>query len=155
MGMSFCPTADFTTAEFDNDLYDFSRKIRLHYQFHNNNESDSSIVKLPSTYTPSPNQDTELERTIHQLKGIRVRKTNVKRNLSPTLQNALRTLSEKVANGDLVIKSADKGDVTVLMSSSYYHTMCMNELSKDQVYRRLGNVNPRNAVLSDVLDFAN
>ena len=155
-GMSFCPTTDYSSAEFDNDLYDFSRKLRLRYQFHNNNTvKDSSIVKLPSTYTPSPNQDTELERIIHQLKGIRVRKTNPKRNMSKASHTALQALSERVKEGELVIKSADKGDVTVLMSAEFYYLMCMNELSNDKVYRRLGNIDPSNAVISDVRDFAN
>ena len=61
-GMSFCPTPDSNMDEFNNDLYDFTRKLRLRYHFRNSNDADPSIVKLPSTYTPPPNEDVELER---------------------------------------------------------------------------------------------
>ena len=56
---------------------------------------------------------------------------------------------------EIVIKSADKGEVIVIMSSNYYHEMCMNELSKENVYKRLGKVNPSKLVYRIVVDFAN
>ena len=113
-------------------------------------------MKLPSSYTPPPNQDTELEKIIHQLKKTRVRKTkSSNNNMTPPLRNALETLTEKVTSGEIVVKSADKGDITVIMSSEYYYQMCMNELGKENVYRRLGKVDPSNTVLSEVVAFAN
>ena len=67
--MSFCPTPDSNLDEFNNDLYDYTRKLRLRYHFRNSNIVDPSIVKLPSTYTPPPNEDAELERIIHNIKN--------------------------------------------------------------------------------------
>ena len=131
-GLSFCPAPGFGENDFSNDLFDFSRKLRLQYQFHKSTNEDPSIVKLPSNYTPPPNQDVELEILIHQLKTTRVRKTKDRNNnMTPLLQNALHTITEKVTDGDLIIKSADKGDVTVVMSSDYYFQMCMSELNKE------------------------
>ena len=54
-----------------------------------------------------------------------------------------------------MIKSADKGDVTVIMSSEYYYNMCMNELNKEQVYKRMGKNDPSKLVYRKVLEFAN
>ena len=156
-GLSFCPTPASNPGEFDHDLYDFTRKLRLKYQFHNHTDNDISIVKLPSSYVPPSNQDPELERVIHDLKEIKIHRVNnhINNNLSIPLKEALRTLQDKVDEGELVIKSADKGDVTVVMSSNYYYSMCMRELNKSKFYRRLGKVDPSNEVKTDVISFAN
>ena len=74
-GLSFCPTPGYTDLDFTEDLYHFSRKVRLKYQFYDNEENDASITKLPFTYTPPLNQDVELEGIIHKLKTSHVRKT--------------------------------------------------------------------------------
>ena len=153
-GLSFCPTPDYTDLDFTEDLYQFSRKLRLKYQFYNNEDNDASIAKLPSTYTPPLNQDVELEGIIHKLKTSRVRKTKSRSNMPKPLREALRTLTDKVTNMEIVIKSADKGDITVIMSSEYYSKMCMNELSKDDVYKCLGKANPSDLVYRKVKEFA-
>ena len=97
--MSFCPTPTFNKGQFDHDLYDFTRKLRLKYQFHNHIDNDKSIVKLPSSYVPPPNQDPELERVIHELKEIEInkKKKHVQNNLSNASKEALLTLTEKAA----------------------------------------------------------
>ena len=155
--MSFCPTPrNSNLFELNNDLYEFTRKIRLCYHFCENNEEDPSIVKLPSTYTPPTNEDIELERIIQQVKGTRVRNVKPKhRNMTPSSTTALKTLTDEVSNGTIVIRSADKGDVTVVMSQEYYYTMCMNELSKTKFYKNLGKRNPSPNVITDVKNFAN
>ena len=70
-------------------------------------------------------------------------------------QNALRSLSRKVSKKQFIIKSADKGDVTVLMNHSFYHQMCMNELNKNNFYRKLGTTNRSKTALAEVINFAN
>ena len=142
--------------DFNNDLFDFTRKLQLRYHFRDSEDIDPSIVKLPSTYTPPPNEDPELERVIHQLKDMRVYPVRPKnRNMTMESHAALQSLTQKVDDGDLVLKSADKGDVTVVMSSDYYYKMCMNELTKEKFYRSLGNNDPSNIVMTDVINFAN
>ena len=157
-GLSFCPTPDYNRDEFNHDLYNFTRKLRLKHHFHDHIDKDESIVKLPSTYTPPHNQDPELERVIHDLKRTKTFKVNSrfrKSNLTAPLKAALQSLTNKVDEGELVIKSADKGNVTVIMSTDIYQSMCTRELSKSKFYRNLGNVNPCNDVLTDVISFAN
>ena len=93
---------------------------------------------------------------IHRLKNARVGKTNqMNNNMPPPIREALQTLTDKVTNKEIVIKSADKGDVTVIMTTKYYADMCMNELNKEKVYKRLGKTNPSNVVNREVLEFAN
>ena len=75
--------------------------------------------------------------------------------MTAPLKEALRLLTDKVDEGELVIKSADKGNVTVIMSTDFYQSMCMRELSKSKFYRNLGNVNPTIDVVTDVISFAN
>ena len=75
--------------------------------------------------------------------------------MTPSSTTALKTLTDKVSNGTIVIKSADKGDVTVVMSQEYYYTMCMNELSKTKFYKNLGKRNPSPNVTTNVKNFAN
>ena len=75
--------------------------------------------------------------------------------MTPPIREALQTLTNKVSKNEIVIKSADKGDVTVIMTSEYYYEMCMNELNKEKVYKRLGKTNPSDLVKREVLEFAN
>ena len=161
MGLSFCPTPQqMDSQDFNDDLYNFARKLRLKYHFRNNEHKDSSIVKLPSTFLPPPNQDPELEKIIHQLKRLQLRKVSQRHNkslnnLSSDLQEAQKSIIEKVTNMEIVIKSADKGSITVIMSADYYYNMCMYKLNKNTVYKRLNNTNPSNLVYKKVVEFAN
>ena len=103
-GLSFCPTPQqMDCHDFNESLYDFSRKMRLKYHFRNNQDKDSSIVKLPSAFVPPLNQDAELEKMIHQLKRLTVRKvgkegTRKHQNMSVQLQEAKESIIEKVAS---------------------------------------------------------
>ena len=69
------------------------------------------------------------------------------------LCEALQALTDKVTSMEIVIKSADKGDITVIMSSEYYSSLCMNELNKDGVYKCLGKANPSDLVYRKVTEF--
>ena len=139
----------------NNDLFEFTRKLRLRYHFRNSKEVDPSIVKLQSTYTPPPKEDAELERILYKIKELpihRIRPPNP--NMPPPLQTALENLTKKVNDGELIVKSADKGDVTVVMSTEFYRNICMNELKKEKFYRPLGRTDPSRTVLNDVKNFA-
>ena len=57
LGLSFTPTPKQNIAELENDIFQFTRKLRLTYHYRNRNIADESIVKLESTYTPKPNEN--------------------------------------------------------------------------------------------------
>ena len=152
--MSFCPTpkSDFNT--FNNDLYDFSRKLRLKFHFRNSKDEDTSIVKIPSKFTPLPYADIELETKINKLKHLYVKKGPRRTNLSQEQQKALLSLIDRINKEEIIIKSADKGDVTVVMSRGFYFEMCMNELSKEEFYQKL-TADPSKKIKKTVEQFAN
>ena len=138
---------------FDDDLYNFSRRLRLKYHFKDIKNTDKSIVIPPSTFTPAPNKCMELETIVNKLKNLTVRVKHVPDNIKE-LRPALKSLVEKTRNNDIVIKSADKGDITVIMSADYYLNMCMKELRKTEYYQIIGENDPSDRVMKAVIDFA-
>ena len=154
--MSFCPTPNSDIAQFNNDLFDFTRKLRLRYHFRDNDsDEDTSIVKLPSNFTPLPYADIELETMINTIKHLQVtKKQRYRPNLSAELQTGLQSLMDRISRGEIIIKSADKGDVTVVMSRDYYLSMCMHELSKPEFYKIHEGRDPSARILALVRRFA-
>ena len=106
-------------------------------------DTDISIVKLRSTFTPKPNADAELEKIIKNIEQITVRRTNKsEENLSIPQRDALNSLVTKVNTQQIVIKSADKGDITVIMSPTQYKKICLKELNKAEHYQWIGQEDP-------------
>jgi len=154
-GLSFCPTPKPHLMGLDNDLYDFTRRLRLKYHFRNSIEEDHSIVSLPSNFTPAPFANAELEAAISNVRHINVKtKTRYKDNIAK-LRPALRSLIDKTERGEIVIKPADKGDVTVIMSPQFYIDMCMKELNKPEFYKSVGPNDPSLNIKNVVTNFAN
>ena len=52
-------------------------------------------------------------------------KINIKRTSDsiPNLRDGLNSLMTKIRSDEIIIKSADKGSIVVVMSSEYYWTM--------------------------------
>ena len=69
------------------------------------------------------------------------------------LRPALESLTQKTKN-DIIIKPADKGDITVIMSPEFYYTMCMRELSNNEYYDIVGNDDPTPLIMEAVFLFA-
>ena len=160
-GLSFCPTpthVDFD--EFNNDLFEFSRKLRLKYHFRNSMETDPSVVRPPSAFSPKAFVDGELEDIIRKIRLLPVKKQSYKKkkkiyNLSNDEYKALMSLKKRAEDVEIVIKSADKGDMIVIMSPEYYRSLCNNELRKENFYKSLGDKDPSKDVLQLVKNFAN
>ena len=152
-GVSFCPTPEPNTDELNQDLFNFSRILRLKYHFRNSFDVDPSIVKPPSTFTPKGNQNAELEKMIDKLEHMNIQVVKSKDNIKH-LRSALQELIQKTQDGEIIIKSADKGDITVIMSPEYYARMCNNELSKSDFYCNKGDHDPSQGVTDAVNSFA-
>ena len=151
-GLSFCPTAPPNLDELNNDLFRFSRILRLKYHFRDSNFVDTSIIKLPSTYHPKVNECAELECMIRKLLHLNVKPKYPPDNIK-SLRGALQSLINKTQNNEIIIKPADKGDVTVIMSPDFYEHMCMVELSKQDFYQ-LVDVDPTQQVMDAINAFA-
>ena len=59
-------------ADFENDIFQFTGKLRLTDHYQNSNIVDESIVKLESTYTPKPNENTDLENICKKLEHTKI-----------------------------------------------------------------------------------
>ena len=70
------------------------------------------------------------------------------------LRPALQSLLERISKHEIIIKSADKGDITVIMSVDFYRRMCYNELSNENFYKIIGERDPSQRVLKTVKEFA-
>ena len=152
-GMSFCPTPKPNLYEFSEDLFKFTRLLRLKYHFHGESFEDSSIVKLPSTYCPPVYENRELEEVIDSIKYLQTSTIKPTDNIK-NLRVALESVTDKVTKNEIIVKSADKGDVTVIMSTEYYVDMCMRELSNTEYYTIVGESDPTPTIMEAVSSFA-
>ena len=109
-GLSFCPTPDHHLSELNDDLYRLSRSLRLKYHFRDKSYVDPSIVKLPSTFTPAPYVNAELEQMVDKLKHLNVVVDKRPRDNIKELRPALTSLKSKTTAPTL-----NEGDVTVIM----------------------------------------
>ena len=100
LGLSFTPVQKADIPELEADLYEFTRKLRLIFHFHNDISEDISLIKRKSLYCPNRGENEELERICDLLEtsGIITRKS--KYNLGE-LRSALVTLESKVKNNKI------------------------------------------------------
>ena len=63
--------------DLEYDLYQFSRNLRLTYHLRNSDFQDVSLVKMPSSFTPPPNEHRKLENIWKQMEHtpINIRKS--------------------------------------------------------------------------------
>ena len=151
-GLSFCPTAPPNLEEFNNDLYHFSRLLRLKYHFRDSTYNDASIIKPKSSYHPQLNECSELEAVIKKLQRMNVKAKYPRDNIKD-LRGAFQSLVDKTLRNEIVIKPADKGDVIVIMSPKYYEHMCMVELMKQDFYEFVDG-DPTQLIMDAVNGFA-
>ena len=82
-------------AELENNIFQFTRKLRLMYHYLNSNIVDESTVKLESTDTPKPNENANLENTCKELELTKISLFKTKDNLH-TLRKGLDSLIKKM-----------------------------------------------------------
>lgn len=137
LGLSFTPTPRPCRQEIEDDLFDFIRKIRLSYHFRDEiNDFEKPLLKTPSTWCPPTTKNHELEQRIRQLMNTSFHINNRIDNIS-CLRHGLNTLIKRVQNNDIVIKSADKGSICVLMTTALYWEMCLRHLNNPEFYQLL------------------
>ena len=153
MGLSFAPNPDPDIHCLERDLYELSRKLRLTYHFRNSNNTDTSIVKLNSSFCPKRNADQELENICSNLEQLPIFTRRTRDNIQNEREGLL-SLTRRTTNMEIVIKPADKGSITVVMDPLYYHNMCLEHLEDRQYYQPIAD-NPSDIVLEKVVEFAN
>ena len=83
------------------------------YHYRNSNIVDESIVKLESTYTPKPNKNADSENICKELEHTKISLFKTKDNLH-TLRKELDSLIRKNENEEIIIKLADKVQLSLL-----------------------------------------
>ena len=141
LGLSFTPTSPKNIPDLEYDLYQFSRKLRLTYHFRNSNFQDVSLVKMPSSFTPPPNEHQELENICKQIEHTPINIRKSKDNLM-NLRKGLELLLEKINTNKIITKPADKGSVIVVMTPKHYWNMCYRHLSDTTFHNNLDNNDP-------------
>ena len=122
LGLSFTLTLQ-NIPDLEYNLYQFSQKLRLTYHFRNSNFQDASLVKIPSSFTPPPNEHQELENICKQIEHTPINVRKSKDNLM-NLRKGLELLLEKVNTNKIIIKPADKGSIIVVMAPKDYSNIC-------------------------------
>lgn len=132
-------------------------QLKLYFEMHNKMFTDHSknpklggpkipYITIPSNWYP-PEICPEIEELCNKLKyGIKFINTNykIKPNLSKKEFQALINLK---MNNNIIIKAADKGDVTVILNTGDYETKMTEDLSNNRptayLKMELSNYNPK------------
>ena len=142
-GLSFCPKPPrIESFQLRQDLARFIRRLRLKEYFfcEDDNDNEYSPFRKRSHWTPPPNRNMALETYIKALmkdfeKELHQRPKKFYRdNLTKDEREALFSLKTRT---DIVIKRADKGSATVVMSRENYVREVMRQLDNEQHYLKL------------------
>ena len=108
---------------------------------------------MPSTFIPPPNEHQELENICKEIEHTPINIRKSKDNLM-NLRKGLELLLEKINTNKIIIKPADKGSITVVMTPKDYWNMCYRHLSDTTFYNNLDNNDPSTIVQDRVNKFA-
>ena len=142
-GLKFVPQPP--RVELRQDLKEFGRRLRLkEFFFHDPNEDDEEQnmedarrFKEKSTWTPPKNGVPALEAYIQVVEKDALRMaTPVRRkdNFTPEERDGIANLRSR---NDIVIKPADKGSATVVLSKDAYLAEAYRQLSDTRYYAKL------------------
>ena len=147
------PTPPQNIPDLEYDLYQFPRKLRLAYHYRNSDFQDVSLVKMPASFTPPPNEHQELENICKQIEHTPINIHKSEDNFM-NLRKGIELLLEKINTNKIIIKPADKGSIIVAMTPKDYWNMCYRHLSDATFYNKLDNKDLATIVQDRVNKFA-
>lgn len=145
-GLKFAPMPPRVNRfELKKDIDAFARRLRLKELFYDSDESGTDDdpepqqrrFKKKSNWNPPRNREPALEAYVKAVKNDvwrATRSTRRKDNLTPGEREAMTRLR---ARTDIVIKPANKGSATVVMSREAYMAEAYRQLTDHRYYRRL------------------
>ena len=133
LALSFTPIPKSNIPELEANTFDFIRKLRLTYHFHNSIYHNESVVKPTSTFTPKPNENQEIEKNCKTLTETEIKMKKTTNNIS-SLRNGLNSLIKRTTENEIVIKPADKESIITVMSPEFYLNMCESHLRNEEYY---------------------
>ena len=73
LGLSFTPAPKTNLFEFEKDLFSFTRKLRLIYNFSDIEENENdNLITMKSNWCPTTTDNLELENLIRKLNNLSV-----------------------------------------------------------------------------------
>ena len=145
-GLSFCPRpSKIERFRLIDDIKQFSRRLRIKEYFYdpdaNDDDNDDRVpFRRKSMWTPPLDREPALETYIQTMRDRIISKLDQgprhrsRDNISAQERKALSTLRSRT---DIVIKPADKGSATVVMSLEDYLTKVMCHLNNENFYEKL------------------
>ena len=137
--------------DLEYDLHQFSRKLRLTYHFRNSDFQDIFLVKMPSSFTPPPNEHKELENICKQIEHTPINILNSEDNLM-NLRKGVELVLQKLNTNKIIIKPADKESIIVVMEPKDYWNMFYNHLSDTTFYNNLDNKDPSTIFKTELIN---
>ena len=136
-GLKFTPTPKIgNPQELSKDINEFNRKLRLAEYFDGAEDSDISIVRNKSNFTPPSKRNDALDEFINNVEKFPKTQiqNNIKYNLTKSEWDALQMLKE---DDDIIIKEADKGGATIIMNKEDYKELVESILNDETYYTEL------------------
>ena len=139
-GLKFTPTPTKPHLnEIKTDISVFTRRIQLAEFFHNTENTDDSLVRNNSKWTPPLGRSMALDSFIKNVTGIPLANTpqttqSCKSNINIKQRHAINDL---INNKNIIIKEADKGGAVVIMNTTHYKQMSDNILNDISYYKPL------------------
>ena len=130
-GLKYTPTPRSNTIETENDIHNFTRKLRLTEYFANEND----ITYNDITFTPPRNRNKKLDIVVDYLNNQNFDKTASK-NKSDISKNEWEAIKSLKENDSIVIKEADKGGAVVVMNKTHYYSMVVKILQDEVTYKK-------------------
>ena len=144
------------TYQLQRDFQQFTRRLRLKEFFYNEETEceDQAInpFRRKSGWAPPPNRDVGLETYVRAVKQDidqalhQMSKRYRWDNLTSEERKALKSLRSRT---DIVIKKADKGSATVVMSREDYIREVRRKLNQEENYRKLDD-DPTDSFLQEI-----
>lgn len=136
MGLKFTPTSEKNNScEIENDLNEFFRKLRLKEYFDGRENTDVSLVRNKSFFTPETGRNKQLDSYISLTKimcdTIPNENKNINHNITKDQRKAIKSLAE---DNSVIIKEADKGGGIVLMNADFYKYKMLEMLTDESYY---------------------
>ena len=140
-GLKFTPVPKLgNEQELTEDLNAFNRKLRLAEYFEGMEDEDISLVRNKSNFTPPDKCNGALDEFIDTVEKFpkTLRQTHNNQNLKQSEWEAVKSLKD---DNSIIIKQADKGGASVIMSKENCKSM-VERILNDEVYYTKLKANP-------------
>ncbi len=132
-GPKFTPLAS-TRNEFESDIKDFTRKIKIKDVFHNKENADISLHRNKSNRTIHT-QNSEINQICDFIELLKPEYINMRDNLTEEERVALNELSN---NDNIVLKPADKSGNFIIMDKAFYRDkLVLNDHLNTENYKKV------------------